>query len=225
MQTCSASCIGTVVSNTKQPLPGPERPPASHGYKTPHPSNREEERESFRLIHDIDKITNDRIIRDCEERRKKSPYSTIPDTKIAIKVKSNDNIRVIFTDCDPIPYHIYYSTVTGGVFNIDEKTGSVSINHKALEEWAQSGYTKVVKNITQKDGEDISIIAVVLHCKNTDFTVNDVSYLRPLGYDFYTPYHTRTGDIICILQYLINYIDYDDDKHPDDQHITYPRRR
>ncbi len=225
MQTCTNSCIGTVTSNTKQSLAGPERPPTAHGYKTPHPSNREEERESFKIIHDIDQITTDRIIRDWKERlKKKSPYSTVPDTKICIKVKSNDNIKVIFTDFDPIPYNIYYSTVTGGVFNIDEKTGTILINHKALEEWAKSGYKKVVKNVNQKDGEDVSIVAVVLHCKDTNLTVNDVSYLRPLGYDFYTPYHTRNGDIICILQYLINYMEYDKNKHLDDQHITYPKR-
>lgn len=225
MQTCTNSCIGTVTSNTKQPLAGPERPPTARGYKTPHPSNREEERESFRLLHDINQITTDRIIRDWKERlKKKSPYSTVPDTKICIKVKSNDNIKVIFTDCDPVPYNIYYSTVTGGVFNIDEKTGTILINHKALEEWAKSGYKKVVKNVNQKDGEDVSIVAVVLHCKDTNLTVDDVSYMRPLGYDFYTPYHTKNGDIICILQYLINYMEYDKNKHPDDQHITYPKR-
>ena len=225
MQTCTNSCIGTVTSNTKQSLAGPERPPTAHGYKMPHPSNREEERESFKIIHDIDQITTDRIIRDWKERlKKKSPYSTVPDTKICIKVKSNDNIKVIFTDCDPVPYNIYYSTVTGGVFNINEKTGTILINHKALEEWAKSGYKKVVKNVNQKDGEDVSIVAVVLHCKDTNLTVNDVSYLRPLGYDFYTPYHTRNGDIICILQYLINYMEYNKNKHPDDQHITYPKR-
>lgn len=225
MQTCTNSCIGTVTSNTKQSLAGPERPPTAHGYKTPHPSNRVEERESFRLLHDINQITTDRIIRDWKERlKKKSPYSTVPDTKICIKVKSNDNIKVIFTDCDPVPYNIYYSTVTGGVFNIDEKTGTILINHKALEEWAKSGYKKVVKNVNQKDGEDVSIIAVVLHCKDTNLTIDDVSYLRPLGYDFYTPYHTKNGDIICILQYLINYMEYDKNKHPDDQHITYPKR-
>ena len=225
MQTCTNSCIGTVTSNSKQPLAGPERPPTAHGYKTPHPSNREEERESFRLLHDINQITTDRIIRDWKERlKKKSPYSTVPDTKICIKVKSNDNIKVIFTDCDPVPYNIYYSTVTGGVFNIDEKTGTILINHKALEEWAKSGYKKVVKNVNQKDGEDVSIIAVVLHCKDTNLTIDDVSYLRPLGYDFYTPYHTKNGDIICILQYLINYMEYDKNKHPNDQHITYPKR-
>lgn len=225
MQTCTNSCIGTVTSNTKQSLAGPERPPTAHGYKTPHPSNREEERESFKIIHDIDQITTDRIIRDWKERlKKKSPYSTVPDTKICIKVKSNDNIKIIFTDCDPVPYNIYYSTVTGGVFNINEKTGTILINHKALEEWAKSGYKKVVKNVNQKDGEDVSIVAVVLHCKGTDLTIDDVSYLRPLGYDFYTPYHTRNGDIICILQYLINYMEYDKNKHPDDQHITYPKR-
>ena len=225
MQTCTNSCIGTVTSNTKQSLAGPERPPTAHGYKTPHPSNREEERESFKIIHDIDQITTDRIIRDWKERlKKKSPYSTVPNTKICIKVKSNDNIKIIFTDCDPVPYNIYYSTVTGGVFNINEKTGTILINHKALEEWAKSGYKKVVKNVNQKDGEDVSIVAVVLHCKDTNLTINDVSYLRPLGYDFYTPYHTRNGDIICILQYLINYMEYDKNKHPDDQHITYPKR-
>lgn len=225
MQTCTNSCIGTVTSNSKQPLAGPERPPTAHGYKTPHPSNREEERESFRLLHDINQITTDRIIRDWKERlKKKSPYSTVPDTKICIKVKSNDNIKVIFTDCDPVPYNIYYSTVTGGVFNIDEKTGTILINHKALEEWAKSGYKKVIKNVNQKDGEDVSIVAVVLHCKDTNLTVDDVSYMRPLGYDFYTPYHTKNGDIICILQYLINYMEYDKNKHPDDQHITYPKR-
>lgn len=225
MQICTNSCIGTVTSNTKQSLAGPERSPTARGYKTPHPSNREEERESFKIIHDIDQITTDRIIRDWKERlKKKSPYSTVPDTKICIKVKSNDNIKVIFTDCDPVPHNIYYSTVTGGVFNINEKTGTILINHKALEEWAKSGYKKVVKNANQKDGEDVSIVAVVLHCKGTNLTVNDVSYLRPLGYDFYTPYHTRNGDIICILQYLINYMEYDKNKHPDDQHITYPKR-
>lgn len=225
MQACTNSCIGSVTSDTKQPLPGPERPPTAHGYKTPHPSNREEERESFKILHDIDQITTDRIIREWKERlKKKSPYSNIPDTKICIKVKSNDNVNVIFTDCDPVPYNVYYSTVTGGVFNIDEKTGSILINHKALEEWAKSGYTKVVKNVGQKDGEDVSIIAVVLHCKDTNLTVDDVSYMRPLGYDFYKPYHVRNGDIICILQYLINYMEYDKNKHPDDQHITYPNR-
>jgi len=93
-----------------------------------------------------------------------------------------------------------------------------------LEEWAKSGYKKVIKNVNQKDGEDVSIVAVVLHCKDTNLTVDDVSYMRPLGYDFYTPYHTKNGDIICILQYLINYMEYDKNKHPDDQHITYPKR-
>ena len=48
MLTCSGTCA--TFADADADLPGPEREPTSQGYSIPHPSNRVEERESFKLI-------------------------------------------------------------------------------------------------------------------------------------------------------------------------------
>ena len=52
INTCSGSCASYLMSETTNTV-GPERDPIADGYIYPHPKNRWEERESFKLVRDI----------------------------------------------------------------------------------------------------------------------------------------------------------------------------
>lgn len=52
ISSCSGSCATFLKSDTSMPIDGPERPPTSNGYIYPHPKNRQEERESFKIFRE-----------------------------------------------------------------------------------------------------------------------------------------------------------------------------
>ena len=52
INSCTGSCATYLTSNTNL-TKGPDRPPTADGYIYPHPQNRWEERESFKLVQDI----------------------------------------------------------------------------------------------------------------------------------------------------------------------------
>lgn len=65
ISTCSGSCATFLTSNTTM-TEGPERDPIAEGYIYPHPKNRWEERESFKLFRNIPRFIKSEIKKDLK---------------------------------------------------------------------------------------------------------------------------------------------------------------
>lgn len=65
ISTCSGSCATFLTSNTTM-TEGPERDPIADGYIYPHPANRWEERESFKIIRNIPRFIRKTITKDIK---------------------------------------------------------------------------------------------------------------------------------------------------------------
>lgn len=194
ISTCSGSCATFLTSETTTYLDLPERPPTAEGYKYPHPKNRWEQRESFKLVHD-EEYFEEKPVEPGED-----PF--IPkeqETRILITINKEKNMDVICKDGE-LDWEVKYATLHGGVFDINQDTGEILINEDAARNLMKQLH---FENTDKKQ----SILAVIIHPKEDyEFTKKDVSHKLPFGYISINSVFLENGDFVSIIQRLRNYL-------------------
>jgi hypothetical protein len=156
----------------------PAYDPTSVDYQYPHPANRYEERESFKIFRDIAPYVK-------QEPPKKELFVTI----------TFDEERNLSVDCkDGLSYATYVSTHDGGVYTIDQETGEIFIN----EEMLPGIISEMKPNI---DGKG-SVFIIVIHKddESIEFTDENVYIAMPFGFEKVGPVINDKGEVIYILQ-------------------------
>lgn len=172
IQTCMGSCISFLESKTTF-TSGPDRDPTSEGYIYPHPSNRWEERESFKITRDIPGPSR-------EEKK----------TLIFITVDENRNLSI--TCPDELKYTVKQTVIHGGVFTYNED-GNIIIDQDMLP-----GIVDVNKpNI--ENGGGIYII-IFKYNENIIFTNDDISSKLPIGFELHPLIKDQNNNSIVIIQ-------------------------
>ena len=86
INSCTGSCATFLTSNTTH-TKGPNRPPTAEGYIYPHPQNRWEERESFKIVQDIPQY-----FKPHEDYSGRITIATIPNRMYVIVEGRFDNV-------------------------------------------------------------------------------------------------------------------------------------
>jgi hypothetical protein len=183
ISTCSASCVSGVTSETKSSLPGPERPPTAKGYLYPHPKNRWEERESFKIVRDIAPY----VPPEPEDPDKDKPYI------IKIQINEEKNLEVIMPDFLKVEYAFKQTTIHGGVFTINSTTGEISINTDMIDG---------IVDVNQPNIDEGPSIYIVVFYFNPASPIDD-SLIRtklPIEFESLKPIRDKNENTIVIIQ-------------------------
>ena len=264
INTCSGSCATFLSSETTMTV-GPERDPIAEGYIYPHPKNRWEERESFKLVQSIAPykkpsrdysakivvtiISNqfyyiiempigtaiERIqrVRYCNENEGKliTNISDIDANKIehvwkygngkydeihlrhvfpgdfiylydSITMGKFDptNISYLTTDKNLIvtgpselKYSIMQTSMSGGVFDVNQTTGEITINEDML-----SG---IIENTTVNADGGGGIFVIKFIKDDTIFTgLDDIEFILPFGFTVVGDVRDSNGNLIIIIK-------------------------
>ena len=175
IQTCMGSCVSFLESKTTL-TSGPDRDPTSNGYIYPHPKNRWEERESFRLTRDIPKPVKE------------------PDKKeTALIIITIDEDRNLNIECPAgLEYTIKQTVTSGGVFTIDAS------NNIVIDTDMLPGIVNVNKpNIDNGGG-----IYIILFKQNPSipFTDDDIYSELPIGFERHKLINNIDGNDIVIIE-------------------------
>lgn len=176
ISSCSGSCSTYLQSETTN-TSGPERDPISNGYIYPHPKNRWEERESFKIYEDI------------LPYRKPLPEPSNP----KILITFDDDLNLICITVDGLIWVTYSTTLIGGVWNVDKENGEISVN----EEFLASAIPEAKPSLDGNKG-----IFVVRVYNNPDIHImpEDVEVKLPWGFEIIGPLFNKDGDCVCIIQ-------------------------
>lgn len=159
IQTCSGSCISFLESKSTF-TSGPERDPTSEGYIYPHPSNRWQERESFRIMRDIP-----------------SPYPEKDKSETSLIYITFDEDKNLSIKCPTkLEYITKQTSIHGGIFNVNETTGEVSINEDMLPG---------IVNINKPNLDNGGGIFIIIFYRNPDisYTNDDIYSKLPFGFE------------------------------------------
>ena len=175
IQTCVGSCVSFLESNTTL-TSGPDRDPTSQGYIYPHPSNRWQERESFRLTRDIPKPV---------------PKPSKKDTALIV-ITINDERNLNISCPKGLEYKIKQTTIDGGVYTIGND-GNIIIDENMLP-----GIVEV--NKPNLDGSGATYI--ILFKKNPDipFEEDDIYSELPFGFERRKLIKNIDGNDLVIIQ-------------------------
>lgn len=155
ISTCSGSCITFLTSNTTLTT-GPEREPTATGYIYPNPANRWEERESFKIVSDP------------------TPYH--PEVKVyPIRVTVDDNRNLQIDGPEYVASVLFQTSIFGGVYNVDQATGKVTINIDMLT-------PEIEVNQPNVDGGDGILVALVQTRSGTHLMESDIDFDLPIGF-------------------------------------------
>jgi hypothetical protein len=175
INTCSGSCATYLESNTTSSLAGPERDPTAEGYIYPHPENRFEEQDSFRFY----------------TKQVKPPKPVVEPTLIEVGIDDDNNFYV--TGLGEFGYVTHQTTLHGGVYNLDESTGKITINAAMIP--------GVVHTMLPNPDEGGSIfIAVLYKDPSFHFDDEDITVKIPFGFSTIPPIHDKDGNIIVIIE-------------------------
>lgn len=175
IQTCVGSCLSFLESKTTSTA-GPERPPTSAGYIYHNPSNRWEERESFRITRDIPK-----------------PYKPIDEEKETLIFITLDEDKNLLIKCpEELTYIIKQTVITGGIYTYNDD-GTISIDEDMLPGIIESNKPNI------NNGGGIYII-IFAENDNIQFTNNDISYELPFGINLYPLIKDRNGNTLVVVQ-------------------------
>lgn len=181
--SCNGSCISGLTSETKTNLEGPERPPTSQGYIYPHPKNRWEERESFKLLREVVPYKPPKP-KDPDEDK---PYI------IKIIINKEKNLEVIKPDSIKVEYEFKQTTIHGGVFTIDQKSGEITVN------------TEMIPGIVPMNQPNVdkgpSIFIVVFYF-NPVSPIDDslIRTILPIEFESMKPIRDKDDNTIVIIQ-------------------------
>lgn len=176
INTCVGSCSTFLESKTTM-TSGPERPPTSAGYIYPNPSNRWEERESFRLFRDP-----------------LPPFKPEPPKSDAIVIITTDadkNLEVIGPA--ELKYVTKQTVISGGVFTIDESTGEITIDVDMIP-----GIVDV--NKPNVDGGGAIFIVILYYNEELNLQNDDIETKLPFGFESLDPIRDKDNNIIVIIQ-------------------------
>lgn len=169
---CSGSCSTFLMSETTMTA-GPERDPISDGYRYPHPRNRWEERESFKLFQDIAPY---------RKPRKKDPLVTV-------EINKERNITVYGEIVDS--FTAYQTSIDGGIYSTTED-GKIHINLEMLT-------PEVEANSPNADGGD-AIWIIVIRTPGTILTREDILYRVPIGFRGYFYSYDEDGNAVVVIE-------------------------
>lgn len=200
ISTCIGSCSTLLTSDSKM-TEGPEREPTSEGYKYPNPQNRYEERDSFLLYHQPDAETG-----------------TIQhqDGKIIVEIDDKTHDFIITTP-EGIMWVMYATSLVGGVFDINQETGEITIreemligasesfdnNHEGgvsdvnLEIYDSSKY----ENHKNLDGGWGLFVIVFSGYGIEDISLDEIEYRLPIRFEAFGIQRLKTNDIAVVIQY------------------------
>ena len=189
ISSCSGSCATYLSSDTTTSLVGPDRPPIANGYICPHPKNRQEERESFKLLRYPAPPTGTQTPPDPVD----PPEPPEPPKPHALEVSVSENKDLIINIAGDLQYACKQTTLYGGVFTIDQSTGDVSVNTDALP-----GIIDAIEpNI---DGGGAIFIIIVYYNPNYPFNDNDIKITLPFGFESLAPIKDANQNTIIIIQ-------------------------
>ena len=109
-----------------------------------------------------------------------------------ISINKERNL-VVTLSSDQLKYAIKQTTLHGGVFNIDEGSGDISVNPDALPG---------VINVMQPNiygGEPIFII-IIYYNPNYAFNDNDIVVKLPFGFEALAPIRDANQNTIIVIQ-------------------------
>ena len=176
MQTCMGSCISFLESATTF-TSGPDRDPTSVGYIYPHPVNRWQERESFKITKDMVK-----------------PYFEINEPeKSLIFITLDENSNLSITCPEGLKYIIRQTVLNGGIYTVDQSTGEVTIDEDMLPGIIQS-------NTTNIDGKSSIYIIIFEYNKDIQFTNDDIGSVLPFGIERYPLVKDSNNNSIVIIE-------------------------
>ncbi|MCM1439777.1 MAG: hypothetical protein NC131_11350 [Roseburia sp.] len=173
ISTCSGSCISFLTSNTTLTA-GPEREPTAPGYIYPNPINRWEERESFKITKDP------------------TPYH--PEVKvypIRITVDKERNLHIEGPEYESDV--LYETSIFGGVYNVDQSNGQISINVDMLT-------PEIEINLPNVDGGDGIFIAIVKTKNNVRLMESDIDFDLPIGFSGHLYGRTSDDRLIVVIE-------------------------
>ena len=176
INTCSGSC-STFLKSEPTKTPGPERDPIANGYIYPHPKNRWEERESFKIYTDI------------LPYKKPVPEPTNP--KVLITFNDKLNLEVICVD--GLTWITYATTLIGGVWSVDSETGDISVNEDFLA-------AEIPESKPSLDGNRGIFVVRVYNNPDIPLLPEDVESKLPWGFETIGPLYNKDGDMVCIIQ-------------------------
>lgn len=179
LRTCSSSCA-TFLSSESNTTSGPERDPTADGYIYPHPKNRWEERESFRLLRDIGR-------------------SDIPKKKlVTITFDKDRNLLVIYRGEDAeyldgvwTGYIAKQTTVSGGVYAINTETGEITIDNDMLS---------ATRNENKPNLDNGSEVFIIILFKRENVTFNDIETRLPFGFETLGLVRDKSENIVVIIR-------------------------
>ena len=180
INSCSGSCATFLQSKTTSPLSGPERPPTADGYHTPNPSNREEERESFKLNSfdpylvpmPIEKEYKIRIFVDRDETENK-----------------DRNITIIGPE--DLKWIMKSTTIIGGVWMVNPDTNRPTIIPEALPDILDQMYTP--------DDGNSNLFLIILF-EHPDIDLGDIYVSLPWEFNSYGPIRDSRNNIVVIVE-------------------------
>lgn len=270
ISTCSGSCA-TFLTSEANTTDGPDRDPTANGYIYPHPKNRLEERESFKLFRDVKPYQKPEVTRDIKmitiaiaktkqfiilemkrdsisdivqqiikitdtsivTNREEIPLKDITDVwryhnKEYHKIRSRDlfsqrlykyeyvyiwdtntlgnfnkdkvggtylerDSNVILLAPEGLKYDIKQTSINGGVYNVDQVTGEVTINTDMLPD--------IVSNNQPNPDKGGGLIVVILY-KNDDipFTYDDIDVIVPFEFQVLDLVKDKDGNTVVIIQ-------------------------
>lgn len=174
--SCHGSCATFLESATTM-TSGPMRDPTANGYIYPHPENRWEERESFRILRDPDPYTK--------------PKDPEPVYKVLITFDEDNNLQVIGPP--EIGYVTKQTSVHGGVYNVDETTGDITVNTDMIPGIVDA-------NKPNLDGGGGIFIVVLYHNPEFILSDDDIYTKLPFGFSSLKPVRDKDENIIVIIE-------------------------
>lgn len=192
LSTCSGSCVGGLTSDTNLTA-GPDRDPTAEGYIYPHPENRWQERESFKLFHEL------------EPYKKPEKEDPLANKIIIVYFDENKNLAV---KCPPeLKYRFYSSSIIAGVWNLYVEDGHV--------EGVEAMYPGVIEEtLPNADGNNSIFLALLYttYDEENQYTSDpaiyevhdeDIGTILPFGFTSFIVHDDKGNTIVAIekIQY------------------------
>lgn len=177
ISTCVGSCATFLQSKPSFPTSGPERLPTSIGYIYPNPSTRWQERESFKIMRDIPGY----------------PLPEEPKVPPKITITLDEDRNLIVLKPDEITYITKQTSVHGGVYNVDQTTGEVTINTDMIPGIVET-------NKPNLDGGGGIFIVILYYNFSCPINDDDIVVKLPFGFEALPPVLDKDNNKVIIIR-------------------------